>query len=444
MSRVRQFGTLAAGIVLLAGFLAGIGYLFMLRFAVGDVFPPYSSLRSDPLGTKALYAGLRQLPQLTVTRNFEDPERIENGTGTTIFLNGFVPRRLDSVTPAFRTAVTRLAESGARLVFSFQPLGTKRPWWDTEESASPEAELKQPKDAAPDSDTAPQPDKADSPAADNGAMPEDRPKDRKDDPYFKQFRPVSLWTHWGLDFAVDSSFNPETNRARRVRGIAADLPEALVLNSALFFANTDKSWQTIYHRNDKPVLIRKAFGAGEVVLVADAYVLSNEALRAHRYPALLTWLVGPHRNLIFDEWHLDVMRNPGVAALMRKYRLHGLFWGLVVLTLFVIWQKTARIPVPDPRRHLQRGNRSGKDSMEGLVGLLRRNVAPRQILQTCYTQWRQAIEADLAVSKENRAAVQALMQSKDTARHGAGQAVQLYRRIHRMLSIAHTMKRNTK
>ena len=56
--------------VSLALFAAGLAHLFKLRFDVGDIYPEYSSLRSDPLGTMALYEGLERIPALSVRRDF--------------------------------------------------------------------------------------------------------------------------------------------------------------------------------------------------------------------------------------------------------------------------------------------------------------------------------------------------------------------------------------
>ena len=36
-------------------FVLGVLQLFRLRFEQGDVYPPYSTLRADPLGSMALY-----------------------------------------------------------------------------------------------------------------------------------------------------------------------------------------------------------------------------------------------------------------------------------------------------------------------------------------------------------------------------------------------------
>ena len=45
-----------------AAFAFGIFRLFEFRFEAGDVYPPYSSLRSDPLGAMALYESLEKIP----------------------------------------------------------------------------------------------------------------------------------------------------------------------------------------------------------------------------------------------------------------------------------------------------------------------------------------------------------------------------------------------
>ena len=51
----RRFVPWLGGILLVLALGYGLLHLFALRFAQGDVYPPYSSLRSDPLGKKALY-----------------------------------------------------------------------------------------------------------------------------------------------------------------------------------------------------------------------------------------------------------------------------------------------------------------------------------------------------------------------------------------------------
>src|SRR6266436_2519249 len=104
-------------VILLASVAAlafGIIELFELRFEVGDVYPAYSSLRSDPLGTMAFCESLKMMPGLSVRRDFTAGNRL--------------PEDLFKEIQAF------LADGG-RLAITFFP-ATARPsrfWTDDEE-----------------------------------------------------------------------------------------------------------------------------------------------------------------------------------------------------------------------------------------------------------------------------------------------------------------------
>ena len=51
-------------VVCAVGFAFGLVHLFRLRFAAGDVYPEYSSLRADPLGAMAFCESLERMPGL--------------------------------------------------------------------------------------------------------------------------------------------------------------------------------------------------------------------------------------------------------------------------------------------------------------------------------------------------------------------------------------------
>jgi hypothetical protein len=53
-------------------FAFGVTRLVQLRFEHGDVYPPYSSLRADPLGTMAFYESLGKVPEVSVQRDFSE------------------------------------------------------------------------------------------------------------------------------------------------------------------------------------------------------------------------------------------------------------------------------------------------------------------------------------------------------------------------------------
>src|SRR4026208_2031309 len=83
MSRNRVLSALLA--VIAAVFIFGLAYLFQLRYEAGDVYPAYSSLRTDPLGTKAFFESLERIGDLTVQRNLFDLDRLNLPRSTTVF-----------------------------------------------------------------------------------------------------------------------------------------------------------------------------------------------------------------------------------------------------------------------------------------------------------------------------------------------------------------------
>ena len=69
----------------------GLAALALLRFDRGAAYPPYSSFRPDPLGTKALHDALGVLGTAGVARNFEPLERLGAGAGATVLMAGARP-----------------------------------------------------------------------------------------------------------------------------------------------------------------------------------------------------------------------------------------------------------------------------------------------------------------------------------------------------------------
>ncbi len=136
-----------------------------------------------------------------------------------------------------------------------------------------------------------------------------------------------------------------------------------------------------------PVVIERSMGEGTIVLAGDSYFLSNEAMRQDRHPAFLGWLVGANHQIVFDETHLGVRENPGVGTLMRHYHLGGLIAGLLVLALLAIWKNASPLISLAEAEPLTEQIIAGKDSFAGLVNLLRRNIAPRDLLPVCVEQW---------------------------------------------------------
>src|SRR5437867_7642931 len=79
-------------LVLAAAFVYGLTQLFKLRFEAGDIYPAYSSLRTDPLGAKALYDSFDRL--FHTERNFRPMPKLESGRDTAFFVLAIEPKQL--------------------------------------------------------------------------------------------------------------------------------------------------------------------------------------------------------------------------------------------------------------------------------------------------------------------------------------------------------------
>jgi hypothetical protein len=165
-------------------------------------------------------------------------------------------------------------------------------------------------------------------------------------------------------------------------------------------------------------------------LMADAYLFSNEALRVERYPDLLSRLIGSNALLVFDESHLGIYRQPGLAGLIRQYRFHWVIAALAVLAVLFVWKNTVYfVPPPDDLDTGSREAASGeKDHTEALISLLRRNVAGRDLLRVCVGEWQKTDSAQRRVSSL------ALDQIQRLVRDAAVDPIAGYQHICRLLS----------
>lgn len=108
-------------LLLAAGFVYGIVELYDLRLSEGDVYPLYSSLRADPLGTELLHESMRDMNGYRVERNFAPVDALKS-TGATILFIGDDPYSFVLISEENLKNLETLAARGNRLVFAFRPI----------------------------------------------------------------------------------------------------------------------------------------------------------------------------------------------------------------------------------------------------------------------------------------------------------------------------------
>ncbi len=348
-------------LILALTLIAGVAHLFMMRFSRGDVYPAYSSLRADPLGTRALYESLDRLRGIRTERVFQTFDRMQGRPGTTILVAGLPPgpftRRSGAET---RRHMEQLAESGSRLVIALAAF-----------------------------DTQPRTGNAAAPAEGCGEtrgeteMPETEPA--AGDPPQTAVRTLFDDLRWMRNVPEETAAEP----AVRSESAPSALPAELNWRGSWSFEVENDSWTVLYESSGLPVVVERRYGKGSMVLCTDSFAFSNEALWRDRETAYLAWLLGDPEQVWFVESHHGLTETIGIMRMMRAFRLHGVLAGLAVLAILFVWQQQMPLlpgtpeTAPDPGKE----GIAGRDAYSGLTALLRRAVPLRSLGRTCVDVW---------------------------------------------------------
>ena len=387
-------------VLLLIAFLSGVGHLFVLRFETGDVYPAYSSLRSDPLGTRVLYESLENFGNIGLRRNYHFLKSLKPEPGTTFFYLGTSAADVELVPKALIEVFDRLSKSGGRLVLSFLPVSKKNG-----KKANPEGE-------------------SGSPQPENVASKNES----------NEKNPVSIKKQWGVGFEFNQNLPVKDGGYLALDAVSnrQDLPPVISWHSNLYFDLLDESWQVLYTSKGHPVMIERPFGEGSLVLCADSFFISNEALQSERHPQLLVWLLGRNSTIIFDEAHFGIYKQPSVAILLRHYRFYRILWVLTVMALLFVW-KNAVYFVPPRKDEDSSGVDvvSDKDYTRGLIAMLRRNIPDSEILQVCVREWEQTFKNDKHFEPDVFERVKEILRTQTLSSKKKMKAVDGYRKINR-------------
>jgi hypothetical protein len=414
LSSVRSKHALMSA-VLVGLFLWGLIHLFLLRFEAGDVYPPYSSLRSDPIGVQALYEGLHATTPRSVQRNFLPFDQIRLAPDHTLLICGLSPQAALG-SPQSAKLMERLAEAGGRMVITFTA---------TDQGNATQPEEIDGEEIEPDDG---EEGKAEEEPLD-GVMP---PKQTQDDGHAFDFA-AGGWkglTELAVQ-VVQAGREARDPLAWLVDDSRLAVPDAITWPGALFFELQSDLWRIIYARDDVPVIAERPWGRGTLVLVADSYLFSNEAMRNDRFPGLLAWLLPPGHALMFDEFHHGLTRQPGIAALARKYGLQGVFGVVLVVVALSIWQQAAvfRPGRSSPTAIEPPG--AGVDAAQGMVNLMRQHIPPRELIAVCLAAFRTSAAA--ARLSEERLAEISEAPAQFVSGSGAADPVPLYRHMCQLL-----------
>jgi hypothetical protein len=110
----------AAAIALAILFGWGLEQIAITPLETGEVYPPYSSLRTDPLGAKALYESIAGLQDLHVDRIYK--ARTQLAPQSALLVLGLNPIVWNELTQKTLTEYENQVAKGGRLVIGFLPV----------------------------------------------------------------------------------------------------------------------------------------------------------------------------------------------------------------------------------------------------------------------------------------------------------------------------------
>ena len=369
---------------LVTGFVIGVVNLFLLRFKAGDVYPPYSSLRSDPLGTRAIFESLDNLDNISAKRNYRPLSTIKSSQDVTFFYLGAKMFDSDSIQKNLLESFENIARSGGRLVIALFPTTKSRLKSTNKEEAS------------------------EDPSKDK--LKKNKPHDQIKNDQF-----VSLVESWGVRIGYYETQEKNTKNAFKAESNIKSLNTPVTLHTVKYFDNLSDHWEVIYTSNGNPVIIERKFGKGAIVLSSDSYFFSNEALHGQRHPELLTYFMGLNSKVIFDETHLGINKSLGVVYFVKKYRFQWFVAGIIFLAVLFVWKNAVSF-VP-PHSEENEGNEdaftSDKDYGQGLVSLLRRNIPRDKILRVCVEEWEKSIEHGTKINPNKINQIKSVLDKKD-------------------------------
>ena len=382
----RRFSWIALLLIAVA-FAGGLGWLFKLRLGQGDLFPAYSTLRADPLGTRAIFEALQELPELRVERSVQPMKKIPETPVRTIIFAGMERVQWSAFSVDEANALDAAVRAGSRAVIVFK--AERMTMADRVDSQLERigAEREAAKEKAEEKKETERKKRAEK---DAGERSRSSPRNEEDKAIDFKKESVDWTRRWGLEVRDRWIMDKEQGAVK-----AADAAEALEATipwkSDLYFHLTQGSdWTVLYTRGGSPVMVEMSLGRGSVVLATDTFFLSNEAMQTSRETWLLAWLIGGNARVVFNESHLGVEEEVGIAKLARRYGLAGAFFVLLLLTALFVWRRMALFVPPAPET-AETGLTYHPSA--GLEALLRRALPAGKLVDTCLAEWARTARA---------------------------------------------------
>jgi len=386
MKATRRLLLISLGCCMVVASVLAIAGLFVMRFQAGDVYPGYSTLRADPIGTRVLYESIQAAGLADVRRNIRNIRDVELTPDTVLFFLGDdypVESSHMTIPKDLSNHLFRFVNEGGRMVITLRPYFR----FSDEEDSSNEEDLEE--EDAEEED-------AGEETTDTGACGGESCPSAGCKTCQEERGDVRVTEWFGATAMARPGIEPGTEVTLSEAYVGSGLPRSMQAYTSLCFTNTHTDWQVVYESDGVPLIMERNIGQGSIVLSAMGYCVSNEAMRDDLQPRLLAWLIGNRTRALFDEVHLGIAEQPGVASLIRRYRLFGAVAACLLVALLWIWQNAIPL-VPASATRTDGGGAvtADRDSTAGYISLLRRSIPLAGVLEVCVKTWRESAPTTL-------------------------------------------------
>ena len=311
----RALGSRVIFVGALVVLLFGLNRLIQLRFETGRAYAPLSSLRTDPMGAKALHDALSGMEGVDVERNYVPLNQlVKLPVEATVLMLNVRGGELFGLGDA--EVVRDFVSEGGRLVVALDRRGLAYKHLDED-------------GAVIDPDEAEGDEQVGSEATVESDEAEPVRWSRRS--LFDEFE---VWEGLALRHGKH-----EGGSAVRSGGAPVALPETLRWREGGVLEDFDpKVWTPLFEVDGEVVVAMRDYGAGTIVVMTDSYLFSNEAMFQDREVGFLSWVTGASGKVIFEETHLGVAERTGISSLMRRYGLFEFVFAFGGVALLVVWR----------------------------------------------------------------------------------------------------------
>lgn len=318
-------------LLLLILLLIGGWMLYSMRYQGSDIYPYYSTFRSDRMGTKVLYESLKSFSEFKVKRNLRPLVELKDNKELCLLVLGCHPGSLETDFKEIEDS----ALTGERIIVSFKPKMRE--------------------------------------------VKKKKPQKKKKMVIGKRKSGASgiVLRHLDREIKLPS---------KAIAEASLSVPDFKVFSRNCFELKR-KDWKVLFTLKGKPLIVEKSYsGGGSIVLCADSYMFSNEALAGEHNAELLLFLLKGRQNIVFDETHLGAAKTRNIVWLAKRYKLLPFLLAAAITLLLFIWRS---LLVPYNSSENNDDDFSPADfSNSSLVNMLRANYPVKALIKECWNEFR--------------------------------------------------------